>query len=49
MLGLFETLICEDACVPIWTAKTLTQKMKEVFPEDPCRADFALFGLGVES
>ncbi|MBO4404991.1 MAG: TIGR02757 family protein [Treponema sp.] len=30
-------------------ARTLTQKMKEVFPEDPCRADFALFGLGVES
>ena len=30
-------------------ARALTQKMKEVFPEDPCRADFALFGLGVES
>ncbi len=28
-------------------AYALTQKMKEVFPEDPCRADFALFGLGV--
>lgn len=25
----------------------LTDLMKEVFPEDPCRGDFALFGLGV--
>ena len=30
-------------------AASLTQKMKEVFPDDPCRADFALFGLGVNS
>ena len=29
-------------------AEMLTEKMKEVFPEDPCRADFALFGLGVD-
>lgn len=34
------------------TAKTcinLTRAMKEIFPGDPCRADFALFGLGVDS
>ena len=30
------------------TAVALTQKLKEVFPEDPVRADFALFGYGVE-
>ena len=29
------------------TAITLTKKMNEIFPGDPCRADFALFGLGV--
>ena len=29
------------------TAITLTKKMDEVFPGDPARADFALFGLGV--
>ncbi len=31
------------------TAIELTQAMKEVFPEDPTKADFALFGLGVNS
>lgn len=30
-------------------AQELTEKLKEVFPEDPVRADFALFGLGVNS
>ncbi len=29
------------------TAMELTKKMNEIFPQDPCRADFALFGLGV--
>ncbi|MBO4628745.1 MAG: TIGR02757 family protein [Treponema sp.] len=29
------------------TAITLTKKMEEVFPGDPARADYALFGLGV--
>lgn len=28
-----QILISEDACVPIWTAKTLTQKMKLSFIE----------------
>lgn len=31
------------------TAELLTNKMNEIFPGDPCRADFALFGLGVDS
>ena len=26
----------------------LTDKMRQYFPEDPVRADFALFGLGVD-
>lgn len=30
------------------TAIKLTQKMKEYFPDDPTKADFALFGLGVD-
>ncbi|MGN0729458.1 TIGR02757 family protein [Treponema sp.] len=32
----------------IKTALALTQAMKEVFPSDPAKADFALFGLGVD-
>ena len=31
------------------TAIELTKKMEEVFPGDPCRADYALFGLGVDT
>ncbi len=30
------------------TAIKLTEKMKCIFPDDPTRADFALFGLGVD-
>lgn len=30
------------------TARKLTTTMLEVFPDDPLRADFALFGLGVD-
>lgn len=30
-------------------AIALTQSLKEVFPEDPVKGDFALFGLGVNS
>lgn len=29
------------------TARKLTEKMLEIFPDDPLKADFALFGLGV--
>ena len=31
------------------TARRLTQSMLEVFPEDPLKGDFALFGYGVNS
>ncbi len=30
------------------TAKRLTELLKEIFPDDPLRGDFALFGMGVE-
>lgn len=30
------------------SAKKLTDKLKEIFPQDPLKGDFALFGLGVE-
>ena len=30
-------------------AVILTKKMEQIFPGDPCRADYALFGLGVTS
>lgn len=41
-------LLPENASASFKTAVQLTQKMMEVFPSDPTRADFALFGLGVD-
>ena len=40
-------LLSEKASASLKTAQILTDKMAEVFPDDPVRADFALFGLGV--
>ena len=31
------------------TAIRLTEKMKEIFPDDPLKGDFALFGYGVDN
>lgn len=31
----------------ILTAKEITDAFKEIWPEDPCKGDFALFGYGV--
>ena len=31
------------------TARLLTERLREVWPDDPCRGDFALFGLGVDA
>lgn len=42
-LGLLEA----TSKASIKTAIKLTNLLKEVFPEDPCRCDFALFGLGI--
>ncbi len=41
-------LLSERAVASRKTAELLTTAMKEVFPGDPCRGDFALFGLGVD-
>ena len=41
-------LIAPYATASAKTAIELTQKMAQVFPDDPARADFALFGLGVD-
>ncbi len=31
------------------TAALLTEALREVWPDDPCKGDFALFGLGIDS
>ena len=31
----------------IVTAQEITEAFKEIWPEDPCKGDFALFGYGV--
>lgn len=41
-------LIPEGAAASRKTAENLTAALAEVFPGDPCRGDFALFGLGVD-
>ena len=41
-------LLAENSRPNRKTAMELTEKMKEIWPNDPCRADFALFGLGVD-
>ena len=41
-------LIPEGAAASRKTAELLTAALKEAFPGDPCRGDFALFGLGVD-
>ena len=41
-------LISATASASRKTAELLTSALNEVFPGDPCRGDFALFGLGVD-
>ena len=43
-LGLIE----KNASASLKTAKAITQELKEIWPHDPCKGDFALFGLGVD-
>lgn len=33
----------------IVTAQEITDAFREIFPEDPCLGDFALFGFGVNN
>ncbi len=40
-------LLPENATASNKTASLLTEQMKQIFPGDPSRADYALFGLGV--
>ena len=42
-------LIVPGAAATRKTALQLTEQMAQVFPSDPCRGDFALFGLGIDS
>lgn len=44
-LGLVE----KNATASLKTAQKITEKLKEIWRYDPCKGDFALFGLGVES
>ena len=39
----------ENARATRKTAIALTESLKEIWPSDPCRGDFALFGLGVDT
>lgn len=39
-------LIKENASSSLKTAIEITTKLKEIWPLDPCKGDFALFGLG---
>jgi hypothetical protein len=35
-------------CTSMSAALKLTQKLREIWPDDPTKGDFALFGLGVD-
>lgn len=41
-------LIPENAPASLKTAVAITEQLKQIWPEDPCKGDFALFGLGVD-
>lgn len=45
--GIRLGLLPENSRASKKTAVMLTKKMEEIFPGDPARADFALFGVGV--
>lgn len=42
------SLVPDAAVANDKTARLLTEVLKEVWPDDPCKGDFALFGWGVE-
>lgn len=39
--------LVRSRCATMKTAEKLTQQLSAVFPGDPCKGDFALYGLGV--
>lgn len=46
--GIKLGLLTSNARASRKTAENLTSELEKVFPGDPTRADFALFGLGVD-
>ena len=42
-------LLPENSTASRKTSRLLTERMAQVFPDDPSRSDFALFGLGVDT
>lgn len=41
-------LVPENSKGTMKTAVAITEALRQIWPEDPCRGDFALFGLGVD-
>ena len=41
--------LLNSRCASMSAARRLTDAMREVFPDDPLRGDFALFGFGVDN
>ena len=41
--------LLKGRCSSMCAARRLTSALAEVFPDDPCRGDFALFGYGVST
>ena len=41
-------LIPEKSSATLKTARAVTNSLKEIWQDDPCKGDFALFGLGVD-
>ncbi|MCR4743547.1 MAG: DUF2400 domain-containing protein, partial [Treponema sp.] len=41
-------LIAENSKATYKTAQKLTNTLSEIFPGDPCKGDYALFGYGVD-
>ena len=39
--------LIRSRCATMKTAEKLTQQLSAVFPGDPCKGDFALYGLGI--
>lgn len=42
-----ETGLCHNASYSLASAKHITQILANIFPNDPVRGDFALFGIGI--
>lgn len=40
-------LIPQTAPASLTTARQITTQLQQIWPDDPCKGDFALFGLGV--